>query len=71
MHNFIEQIAEILEISPSELTDDIKFKDLPAWDSLAQLSFLVLAQDEYGRNLTNESVKAAQTIQDLFKLVAA
>ena len=69
MDEFLQKIAELLEVDPSELKGDVNFKDLPTWDSLAQLSFLALAQDDYGRDLTNESVKASQTIKDLFELV--
>lgn len=69
MDEFVQKIAELLDVDTSDLTADVNFKDLPTWDSLAQLSFLALAQDDYGRNVTNESVKASQTIRDLFELV--
>ena len=69
MEKFIEKMADILEVEVAELQESTILKDLSEWDSLAQLSFLVLAQDDYGKNLTSEDLKAANTLEDLFRLV--
>lgn len=69
MNQFLEKMADILEVEGTDLQPDTNFRDLPTWDSLAQLSFLVLAQDDYSKNLTSDNLKAANTFEDLFKLV--
>jgi acyl carrier protein len=71
MNDFIEKMAEILEVDAAELSDGMKFRDLPSWDSLAQLSFLALAQDDYSKNLTSDNLKSAATFKDLYELVSA
>lgn len=69
MNQFLEKMADILEVEATDLQPDTNFRDLPTWDSLAQLSFLALAQDDYSKNLTSDNLKAANTFEDLFKLV--
>lgn len=70
MNQFLEKMADILEVEATELQPDTNFRDLSTWDSLAQLSFLALAQDDYSKNLTSDNLKAANTFEDLFKLVS-
>lgn len=69
MNQFLEKMADILEVEATDLQPDTNFRDLPTWDSLAQLSFLALAQDDYSKNLTSDNLKAANTFEDLFNLV--
>ena len=69
MEQFIENIAEILEVSESDIHLEKDFRSFASWDSLAQLSFLVLADDEYGISLTNEQLQDAVTFIDLMNLL--
>lgn len=69
MNQFLENMADILEVEATDLQADTTFRDLPTWDSLSQLSFLALAQDDYNKNLTSDNLKAANTFEDLFMLV--
>lgn len=66
MQKFIENVAEILEMEESEITPSFEFKKSENWDSLAQLSLLTLADDEYGITLTDEIIKSVSTIEELF-----
>ena len=69
MEQFIENIAEILELEEKDVTMSLVFSECEAWDSLAQLSFLALAEDEYDITIDNDKLKQATTIADLFELV--
>jgi acyl carrier protein len=69
MEKFIENIAEILEVSESDIKLEEEFRSFESWDSLAQLSFLVLAEDEYDVALTNEHLQDAVTFFDLLNLL--
>jgi acyl carrier protein len=71
MNQFLEKMADILEVEVTDLAASTKFRDLSGWDSLAQLSFLVLAQDDYNKALTSDHLKSATTVEDLFQLVIA
>jgi acyl carrier protein len=69
MEQFKEYLIEILDIELDELNMNSEFADMEAWDSLAQLSFIAMAQDEYNVNISNEQLKKAKTFADLHKLV--
>jgi acyl carrier protein len=69
MEQFKEYLIEILDIELDELNMNSEFADMEAWDSLAQLSFIAMAQDEYNVNISNEQLKKAKTFSDLHKLV--
>jgi acyl carrier protein len=69
MEKFIESIADILEVEESVIIFDADFRDCENWDSLAQLSFLALAEDDYNISLSNDQLQDAVTFGDLFNLV--
>ncbi len=69
MEKFLEDIAEILEVSESDLRLDENFKDHESWDSLAQLSFMALADDDYGIIVSHIQLEQANTFRDLFELL--
>lgn len=69
MEQFKENLIEILDIDMDELNMNAELADMEAWDSLAQLSFVAMAQDEYNVIISNEQLKEAKTFSDLHKLV--
>lgn len=69
MEQFKENLIEILDIDLDELNMNAELADMEAWDSLAQLSFVAMAQDEYNVIISNEQLKEAKTFSDLHKLV--
>ena len=46
-------------------------EDLDEWSSLTGLAILNMIDKKYGVKLTNSDIKAADTIQSLFDLVAS
>jgi acyl carrier protein len=69
MEKLIENIAEILELEESEITKSFEFKNAENWDSLAQLSLLTIADDEYGVTLSEEVLKSVNTVEELFHVL--
>ena len=63
---FLERIAEVLEVPSVELDDD--FRAVPMWSSLVGFSTMVMIDLEYGRQVTAADLKAAMTVRDLAKL---
>jgi acyl carrier protein len=68
MEKFLEQMADIFEENTVTLED--KLVDFDAWDSLAQLSIIALADEEYGVTLSVNELIEAETIQGLKELIA-
>ena len=69
MQEFIESIAEILEMDESEITQEFNLKESDNWDSLAQLSLLMLAEDDYDVTVTDEELKSANNVLELYQLI--
>ncbi|MFK7049196.1 hypothetical protein FLACOL_00850 [Flavobacterium columnare] len=67
MENFLEQMAEIMEVDSVKKEDAIQ--SFEAWDSLATLSIIALADEEYGVSLVNQEIIDSNTIEGLYNLI--
>ena len=67
MDKFLEQIAEILEEDRVNLDD--RLIDFDAWDSLAQLSIIALAYEEYGVTIYAVEIREAETVGGIKQLI--
>lgn len=67
MNNFLEQMAEIMEVDSLEANDLLTSFD--AWDSLTMLSIIALADDEFQVSLTNAEIVESNTIEGLYNLI--
>jgi acyl carrier protein len=67
MEDFLEQMAEIMEVDNVNLSDELA--SFEAWDSLTMLSIIALADDEYQVSLTNAEIADAKTIEGLHQLI--
>lgn len=66
---FYDQLAKILNIE--EVKPENVLKDFEAWDSLAVLSVLAMADSKYGAAIKAEEIRSVVTAADLADLVAA
>ena len=71
-NSFIEKFQEQF-IDADEITVDLQteFRQLPTWDSLTGMSVLVMIKDEYGVDMTDKDLKACNTVEEIYKFVAA
>ncbi|KAA3623835.1 MAG: acyl carrier protein [Flavobacterium sp.] len=70
MEEFIENFAEQFdETDRSEFSATTEFKDLDEWDSMLALTIIAMVDEEYDKTLNGDDIKAAKTIEDLFKIV--
>ncbi|GHU80003.1 hypothetical protein FACS1894145_5430 [Bacteroidia bacterium] len=67
MNDFMEQMADIFEVDAVELDD--RLEDFDAWDSLAQLTIISLADENYGVTVSAQELRDAKTIGGLKKLI--
>lgn len=66
--NFAAQFDDTEE---SAFTAEIKFRELDEWSSLMALSIIAMVDEEYDVQLKGEEMRSANTIQELFDLVAS
>ncbi|MEG2184754.1 MAG: hypothetical protein RRY12_08760 [Cloacibacillus sp.] len=66
---FLEKISDIVEEEEGTITFATELDALEAWDSLARITFLVFAADEFKKRVDGNLVKEAKTVSDLYQLV--
>jgi acyl carrier protein len=65
MENFLNQMAELLEVDSVNPQDE--FISFDAWDSLTSLS--IIADDEYSVNISAQEILNAKTIIGLYQFI--
>ncbi len=71
MDDFIEQMADIIELDADEISSEHPFREYEAWDSLAVLSTLALIEEDYDVAVSNDELRGVSTLQQLWDLVQA
>lgn len=72
LKDFIANFADQFEdTDPEEITAETKFHDLEEWDSLIALAVLNMTEKKYGKKITFDEMKACETIENLFNVIAA
>ena len=65
--NFIAKLAELMD-TETALDLSTKLADVEDWDSLSMVSFFSFCNTTLGKKISPEQIKAAQTVEDLFRL---
>lgn len=65
---FLEKMMDILDCE-QEISMKTRLNEVEEWDSLSFVSFLAMANANYGKKVVPANVKCAQTLDDLFELV--
>ena len=69
---FIQNFVEAIELEDaSAITEKTVFKKLEDWYSLSALATISMVDDEYGVTITNKDLRAVDTLEELFNLVAS
>ena len=64
-----ELLAEILDVEVDELSDDMELRAIGDWDSLAVLTFIVMAREEFNKEVSGDEVKKLVTVSDALALM--
>ena len=71
MNDFIQAFEETLDLPAGSVTAQTAFKELPEWDSLAQLSMMTVIEDIYRKVIDPALFRHSATIGDLLAAVEA
>lgn len=70
--SFIANFAEQFEDTDFSLfSSETRYRDLDEWSSLIALSILAMIDEEYDVQLKGEEMRATDTIQELYDLIAS
>jgi|AGTN01.3.fsa_nt_gi Phosphopantetheine attachment site. len=64
-NDFLQLVAERLQIADENLTVETNIKDLDEWDSWNALELMTLVDETFQVNLTAEDIKEITTFQTL------
>lgn len=67
----IEMLEDMLELDAGSLTPDMNLEDIDEWDSMASLSFIVLMDEEFGKEIKGEDIKKLKTVQDVLDIMVS
>ena len=65
---FIIKLTDIMD-TDAQLTLETKLSDVEEWDSLSAVAFYSFCDSKLGKKIDVEALKAAQNVNDLYKLV--
>ena len=65
----IELLAEILDVEPEEISEEMNLADAGDWDSLAILSFIMMLGDEFNKEIGTEQAKKLVTVADALAIM--
>ena len=67
VEDFIKRLSELMD-TDTALNLSTKLTDVEDWDSLSMVSFFSFCNTTLKRHVAPEQIRAAQTVEDLFKL---
>lgn len=67
----IRELEEILEVESGSLSSASELYGTDAWDSLAVVSFMAVADEKFGKRLSGKQLEKVATVGDLLKLIDA
>ena len=68
-NKFLAVMEELLEVDEGSLNCATSLESTEKWDSLAFVSFLAVADSNYGVNVAPKDLQQCKTIRDLMRLV--
>ena len=69
MNEFIEKFKEALDIE-GEFDINVELEEFEEWDSMGYISVMSMLDEEYGKEVNANQLKACKTLADLYKLVS-
>ncbi|MCM1232284.1 MAG: phosphopantetheine-binding protein [Ruminococcus flavefaciens] len=61
-------LEEMMEVE-NKLTTNTILSELEEWDSMAQLSFIVLMEDDFRKKIKRSDIMNFKTIQDIIDIM--
>lgn len=71
MEEFLEFVAEVLEVDASTISPATRYGELPEWDSLMHLRLIGEIEERYDVEMPLENASDIQTLADFYTLSQA
>jgi len=67
MQEFLDFIADVFEVDPSEISMDTAFNVYEKWDSLMHLRLIMEVEEEYDVEIPIDEAPNIKTLNDLYQ----
>ena len=71
MEKFLAFVAGVMQVDPSELSGETRFKEFKKWDSLMHMRLVMEIEEEYDVEIPIEEVPTIKTLNDFYKYTKA
>lgn len=71
MQDFLNFVADIMQVSPSEISGETRFKEFKKWDSLMHMRLVMEIEEEYDVEIPIEEVPNIKTLNDFYQYTLA
>lgn len=65
----LAMLEEAFDMDEGSLAADMLLADIEEFDSIAKLSLIVLMDDEFGKTIKSDDIKALETVQDILDIM--
>lgn len=65
----LKLLEEIMELDEGTLAPETVLAEEEMWDSMSQLSFIAMMDDEFGKSVSGEEIQKFKTVQDLLDVM--
>lgn len=62
-------LADVLQVAPSLLTDDLAMQDVDAWDSLKHMELIVSLENTFGIQLSFDEIVNMQSVGNIRRVL--
>ena len=62
-------LEKTFDLYEGSLEPDMELADIDEFDSIAKLSLIVLMDDEFGKIIKSDDIKALETVQDILDMM--
>jgi len=65
----ISLLEEVMGFEEGTLKSDTVLSELDVWDSLTRLSIIIMLEENFGKELKGEQIRAFKTIDDILNIM--
>jgi acyl carrier protein len=67
--NLEQQLADLLEIPVTEVTDELTMQDLESWDSLKHMELIATLEEQLGIQLSFDEIVKMRSVSDIKRVL--
>ena len=61
----IRLLEDVFEVEEGALTPDLELESMENWDSMTKLALIVMIEEEYGKILSSDRIRAFSSVGDI------